>query len=82
MNAEQHRNNVYTSKASNEVSWFQSYPETSVRFVESCNLPLDANIIDTGGGDSHFAEALPDKGYSNIYVLDIAAKAIEKANKD
>lgn len=81
MNAEQHWNNVYTSKAPNEVSWFQSYPETSVRFVESCNLPLDANIIDIGGGGSLFAEALLDKGYNNIYVLDISAKAIEKARQ-
>lgn len=81
MNAKQHWNNVYTNKASGHVSWFQQYPATSVRFVESFNLPLNACIIDIGGGDSHFAEALLDKGYSNIYVLDISAKAVEKAKQ-
>jgi SAM-dependent methyltransferase len=50
-------------------------------FVEQLQLPLHANIIDVGGGDSHFADALLDKGYENIYVLDISAAAIEKAKQ-
>lgn len=74
-----HWDNVYNTKAGNEVSWFQLYPKTSMDFVEWLNLPLDANIIDVGGGDSHFVDALLDKGYQNIWVLDISAKAIEKA---
>jgi SAM-dependent methyltransferase len=72
---------VFSSKAEDEVSWFQPYPKTSMEFVELFNLPLDANIIDTGGGDSHFADALLDKGYKNIYVLDISANSIDKAKQ-
>lgn len=34
-----------------------------------------------GGGDSHFVVALLDKGYRNIYVLDISNKAIEKVKE-
>lgn len=78
---QQHWDKVYGTKAENEVSWFQPYPKTSMEFVELFNLPLDANIIDIGGGDSHFVDALLDKGYRNIYVLDISAAAIEKAKK-
>ncbi|MER3471674.1 MAG: SAM-dependent methyltransferase [Chitinophagaceae bacterium] len=74
-----HWDNIYSSKAEDEVSWFQQYPKTSMEFVELFNLPLNANIIDIGGGDSHFVDALLDKGYKNIYVLDISANAIEKA---
>jgi hypothetical protein len=75
----QHWDNVYNSKAENEVSWFQPYPKTSMEFVELFNLPLEANIIDIGGGDSHFVDALLDKGYQNIYVLDISTNAIRKS---
>ena len=50
-----------------------------MEFVELFNLPLNANIIDIGGGDSYFVDALLDKGYRNIWVLDISAKAIERA---
>lgn len=78
---QQHWDNLYTSKAEDEVSWFQPYPKTSMEFVELFNLPLHANIIDIGGGDSHFADALLDKGYRNIYVLDISIKAIERAKE-
>ncbi|HEX5155309.1 MAG TPA: class I SAM-dependent methyltransferase [Parafilimonas sp.] len=78
---QQHWDNVYSTKAEKEVSWFQSYPKISMEFVELFLLPLDANIIDIGGGDSHFAEALLDKGYQNIYVLDISVNAIERAKQ-
>jgi SAM-dependent methyltransferase len=73
-----HWENVFDTKAENEVSWFQSYPETSVGFLELFNLALSANIIDIGGGDSHFIDALLDKGYKNIWLLDISANAIER----
>lgn len=78
---QQHWDKIYSTKAEDEVSWFQPYPETSMKFVELFNLPLNANIIDIGGGDSHFVDALLDKGYRNIYVLDISANAIERAQQ-
>ena len=76
-----HWNNIYATQSKNEVSWFQPYPKTSMAFVELFNLPIHANIIDIGGGDSHFVDALLDKGYKNIYVLDISVKAIERAKE-
>ena len=78
---QKHWDKVYSLKAEDEVSWFQPYPKTSMEFVELFSLPLDANIIDIGGGDSHFVDALLDKGYKNIWVLDISSKAIEKAKQ-
>jgi SAM-dependent methyltransferase len=77
----QHWENVFSTKAEEDVSWFQPYPKTSMEFIDMFHLPLDANIIDIGGGDSHFVDALLEKGYQNIYVLDISATAIEKAKK-
>ena len=79
--AKEHWENIYNTKNEQEVSWFQEYPKTSMKFIELINLPLNANIIDIGGGDSHFVDALLDKGYSNIYVLDISANAIERAKR-
>jgi 2-polyprenyl-3-methyl-5-hydroxy-6-metoxy-1,4-benzoquinol methylase len=76
-----HWENVFATKAETEVSWFQAYPTTSMEFVELFNMPLDANIIDVGGGDSHFVDALLSKGYTNVHVLDISANAIQKAQQ-
>jgi hypothetical protein len=70
---------VYQNKTEEELSWFQPYPKTSMEFVDLFHLPLDAHLIDIGGGDSHFVDALLDKGYCNVWVLDISAHAIERA---
>ncbi|HLD53228.1 MAG TPA: class I SAM-dependent methyltransferase [Sediminibacterium sp.] len=78
-NLKSHWEKVFATKAENEVSWFQEYPKTSVEFFELFNLPLDANIIDIGGGDSHLVDVFLEKGYKNIYVLDISANALERA---
>ncbi len=80
-NLKHHWEKVFTSKKETEVSWFQQYPKTSVAFLEVFNLPLTANIVDVGGGDSHFVDALIEKGYHNIYLLDISANAIERTKK-
>ena len=79
--SKQHWENVFKTKAPEEVSWFQTYPKTSIELVDLFNLPLDANIIDIGGGDSHFVDALLDKGFKNVYVLDISSNAIERAKQ-
>lgn len=76
-----HWENVFATKAETEVSWFQEYPKTSVEFLDLFDLPKEANIIDVGGGDSHFIDALIEKGYKNIWLLDISANAIERAKK-
>jgi SAM-dependent methyltransferase len=78
---QQHWDKLYKTKAEDEVSWFQPYPKTSIEFLELFQLPLSAKIIDIGGGDSHFVDVLLDKGYQNIWVLDISATAIERAKK-
>ena len=79
MDNKQHWENVFTTKASNEVSWFQEYPKTSIEFLELFKLPLTANIIDIGGGVSNLVDTLFGKGYKNFWVLDISEAALERA---
>jgi SAM-dependent methyltransferase len=78
-NQKSHWDTIYSTKTEQEVSWFQVYPTTSMLFLALFDLPLDANIIDIGGGDSHFVDALLEKGYRNIWVLDISKQAIDRA---
>lgn len=81
MDTRSHWENIYNTKTESEVSWFQPYPKTSIEFLELFKLPVTANIIDIGGGDSHLVDVLLDKGYQNIWVLDISATAIERAKR-
>lgn len=79
--AKEHWENVWTRKKSNEVSWYQQYPKTSIDLILSINTSRDAKIIDVGGGDSNLVDKLLDLGFKNITVLDISAKALERSKK-
>lgn len=76
-----HWENVYETKNPDQVSWTQKKPQTSLDFIRSSGLGKDASIIDIGGGDSNLVDFLLEEGYENITVLDISAKALEKAQK-
>jgi 2-polyprenyl-3-methyl-5-hydroxy-6-metoxy-1,4-benzoquinol methylase len=76
-----HWEKIYTTKEIHEVSWYQPKPLTSLHYIQSLHLPLDANILDVGGGDSFLVDELLHLGYTNISVLDISSAAIERAKK-
>ena len=78
MERKAHWENVFSTKTEKGVSWYQEYPKTSVDFITALPLSLDAKIIDIGGGDSYLMDALLDLGYTNLTLLDISAKAIER----
>ena len=80
-NKKSHWENVFATKQPNEVSWTQQYPKTAMDYLENLNLSKTANIIDIGGGDSNFVDALLNNGYQNIWVLDISEFALERAKK-
>ena len=75
----EHWENVFATKGETEVSWFQKKPETSIQLIHACRLPKDARIIDIGGGDSYLIDSLIELGYTNLYLLDISEKAIERS---
>ncbi len=74
-----HWETVYQTKSPNEVSWTQDVPKTSLDFIESFGVSKSTAIIDIGGGDSKLVDHLLALGYENITVLDISAKAIDRA---
>lgn len=76
-----HWETIYSTKQLNEVSWYQPTPETSLNFIKALDVPKSASIIDVGGGDSFLVDNLLDLGYTDITVLDISQKAIERAKK-
>lgn len=76
-----HWEDVYASKQPEQVSWTQNIPQTSLDLINGFDLPKTASIIDIGGGDSKLVDHLLDQGYENISVLDISAKALEKAKE-
>jgi len=70
---------IYDHKKLTEVGWYQANPALSLEFIKKASLPKEAKIIDIGGGDGLLADNLIELGFTNLTVLDISQKAIEKA---
>lgn len=81
MDSKQHWENVYTTKSTNAVSWFQEHAALSLQFIKSSAPHTDAAIIDVGGGASTLVDDLIRANYSNISVLDISHAALEVAQQ-
>ena len=76
----QHWEKIYQTKDTvHEVSWYQDVPKTSIDLILSTGVDNNANIIDIGGGDSKLIDKLLELGFKNISILDISAKALQKA---
>ena len=74
-----HWENVYGSKSSLEVSWYQKEPTLCLRLIQNTGLAHDAPIIDVGGGASTLVDCLCENGFTNISVLDVSAQALTHA---
>ena len=81
MQSKEHWEKVYTTKAPDNVSWFQPHAETSMRLIHNAGLGRDAAIIDVGGGASTLVDDLLDDGYRALNVLDLSGAALDEIRR-
>jgi SAM-dependent methyltransferase len=81
MNSKEHWENVYHTKAPDEVSWYSSHLGTSLKVIEQRAPDRSSPIIDVGGGASTLVDDLVARGYRDVTVLDISETAIGEARK-
>lgn len=79
MQSKEHWEHVYSTKATDSVSWFQEHADHSLRLIAETGVPHTASIIDVGGGASTLVDDLLAKGYQNITVLDLSRSALDSA---
>jgi hypothetical protein len=65
----EHWERVYTDRAPDTVSWFESVPRSSLAMIDGLELSPDAAIIDVGGGASRLAAELVGRGYRDVTRL-------------
>lgn len=76
MDLHSHWQNVYQSKAVDDVSWYQAKPSLSLDLIDSTRLDHSATLIDVGAGASLLLDNLLERGYKNISLLDISEEAL------
>ncbi len=74
-----HWESAYASRDEVELSWFQETPEPSLRLIAESGVCPDDPLVDVGGGASRLVDALLDRGFGRVAVLDIAASALAAA---
>jgi len=81
MDAKNHWEKIYSTKAPDAVSWYLAHLETSLALIERAAGAHSASIVDVGGGESTLVDDLLARGYQNITVLDISETAIDATKK-
>jgi SAM-dependent methyltransferase len=79
MDAKEHWDTVYRTKAATAVSWFQAEPTLSLNLIRAAAPDADIPVIDVGGGASTLVDGLLAAGYRDLTVLDIARPALAVA---
>ena len=80
----EHWDNIYSTKDSREVSWYRPHLHASLALIEGLELddPSACAVLDVGGGASSLALDLWARGFRDLTVLDISARALELAQQD
>jgi len=81
MQSVDHWDEVYETKRSTRVSWYQPSPEPTLKALDRLSIAPSTSLIDVGGGASNLVDALLERGWSDLSVLDIAAPALEIARQ-
>lgn len=79
--AREHWDEIYRTRASTKRSWYRDHLDVSLDLIADSHLPLDAAIVDIGGGSSTLVDDLLDRGYTNVRVLDISGEALAEARR-
>jgi SAM-dependent methyltransferase len=75
----EHWQRMYSTRQEQELSWFEDAPGISLELLLTPTLTKDAPILDVGGGASRLVDALLDRGFTDLTVLDISETALEKS---
>lgn len=81
MERRDHWRTVYSTKAEDQVSWFEPNPDVSLHMMEAAGLNDETCVFDVGGGDSRLVDALVARGLDCLAVLDVSGVALERAKR-
>lgn len=76
-NRRDHWQEVYASKPSHRLGWYKPRLDTSLDWIVSLELPVNAPIIDIGCGASTLVDDLLERGFAEITALDVSENALD-----
>lgn len=74
-----HWQRIHETHGPGEVSWYEPAPERSLELIRAADIPLEAPLLDVGGGAGLLVDHLLRSGYGDVTVLDLAPAALGQA---
>lgn len=79
---QRHWQSIYGQKDPAQVSWFEPTPAFSLAMLDAVAAHPGQSVIDVGAGASRLANALLQRGFTDITALDIAAGGLDVARRE
>lgn len=76
-----HWENAYKNSDTDQLGWYEDFPEPSLRLIEKCELSKNERLLNVGVGSTTLIDELLKKGYQNIIASDISENAIAELKK-
>ena len=76
-----HWQRVYAEKEPTDVSWYQRVPTKSLQLIRAADTARSGPVLDVGSGASTLVDQLLAEGYTDISVLDVSGKALERSRE-
>jgi ubiquinone/menaquinone biosynthesis C-methylase UbiE len=73
--ATEHWDGIFQTRRTEDVSWFQAVPATSLRLLQRW-ASRSGSVIDVGAGRSTLVDVLLESGWADVTVLDISDAAL------
>ncbi len=80
-NRKVHWENIFQTKDTSKVSWYQEVPQVSINLIAEHLASKNEAILDVGAGDSRLPDFLLKSGYKDLSVLDISSQALSLSKK-
>lgn len=77
-NLKEHWNHVYLNKPEEELGWYETDLNATLKLVSDTGLGKSSRILIVGAGTTTLIEELLTIGYSNLIVTDISDIALNK----
>ena len=77
----EHWDAAYETRGASGVSWFQPAATTSIQLIERLGIAQGGAVIDVGGGASVLTDALLNRGFTDVSVLDLSNAALAEVRE-
>jgi SAM-dependent methyltransferase len=76
-----HWEDIYATRPSTALSWYQAEPDTSLRLIEQIACGEPAAVVDVGAGTSQLVDRIVARGFTDVTLIDVSDRALAEVRQ-